>query len=73
MPTLPEFENQAEVDKREPSSAAPRKQTGCCGGPAPETSGACCARDAEVKATGGRGCGCAPRGTQTTGAKTSCC
>jgi hypothetical protein len=31
---------------------------GCCGGPAPEGTGACCARDAEVKAGGGSGCGC---------------
>ena len=31
---------------------------GCCGGPAPEGAGACCARDAAVKATGGSGCGC---------------
>lgn len=31
---------------------------GCCGGAAPEGTNACCARDAEVKATGGSGCGC---------------
>jgi hypothetical protein len=31
---------------------------GCCGGPAPATSGACCARDAEAKAAGASGCGC---------------
>jgi hypothetical protein len=31
----------------------------CCGGPAPEP-GACCVRDAQVKAAGGAGCGCAP-------------
>jgi hypothetical protein len=73
MPTLPEIENQAEVAKREPSSAAPRSQTGCCGGPVPETSGACCALDAEVKAKGGQGCDCAPRAVQRTKAKTSCC
>jgi hypothetical protein len=31
---------------------------GCCGGPAPEETDACCAADAEVKAEGKRGCGC---------------
>ena len=31
---------------------------GCCGGPAPEGASACCARDADVKAAGGDGCGC---------------
>jgi hypothetical protein len=73
MSTHPEIENQVEVAKREPSSAAPRSQAGCCGGPSAETSGACCALDAEVKATGGLGCGCAPRAMQATKAKTSCC
>jgi hypothetical protein len=73
MPTLPEIENQAEVTKREPSSAAPGSQTGCCGGPAPETSGACCALDAEVEAMGGQGCGCAPKSPKEPTARTSCC
>jgi hypothetical protein len=31
---------------------------GCCGGPAPAGTSACCAQDAAVKATGGAGCGC---------------
>jgi hypothetical protein len=31
---------------------------GCCGGPAPAASGACCALDAEAKAAGQSGCGC---------------
>ena len=31
----------------------------CCGGPAPAVSGACCALDAEAKAAGQDGCGCA--------------
>ena len=31
---------------------------GCCGGPAPATSTACCALDAEAKAAGQAGCGC---------------
>jgi hypothetical protein len=30
----------------------------CCGGPAPAGTDACCARDAQVKSTGGAGCGC---------------
>lgn len=45
---------------------------GCCGGPAPEGAGACCARDAEVKATGGSGCGCNSRPAPAP-ALTSCC
>ena len=32
--------------------------SGCCGGPAPVGTSACCAEDAVVKATGGTGCGC---------------
>lgn len=31
---------------------------GCCGGPAPAASDACCVRDAEAKAAGKSGCGC---------------
>lgn len=38
-----------------PATAA----TGCCGGPAPAEVDACCARDAEAKAGGAVGCGCA--------------
>lgn len=33
-------------------------QTGCCGGPAPETADACCADDARAKTAGTAGCGC---------------
>ena len=32
--------------------------SGCCGGPAPAETGACCVRDAEARAETGRGCGC---------------
>ena len=32
----------------------------CCGGPAPAGIDACCAADADVKATTGQGCGCGP-------------
>jgi hypothetical protein len=31
---------------------------GCCGGPAPAGSLACCVSDAEAKAAGRAGCGC---------------
>lgn len=37
----------------------PAPTSGCCGGPAPAGAEACCALDAEVKADGGAGCGCA--------------
>ena len=33
-------------------------EAGCCGGPAPEDTDACCVRDAEAKAAGEKGCGC---------------
>jgi thioredoxin reductase len=33
---------------------------GCCGGPAPAESDACCADDASAKASGAAGCGCGP-------------
>jgi hypothetical protein len=32
--------------------------SGCCGGPAPATSGACCAKDHAAKTSGASGCGC---------------
>lgn len=51
----------------EPTSA------GCCGGPAPAGSAACCVQDADAKAKGDVGCGCAtPTPTPATGPK-SCC
>jgi thioredoxin reductase len=34
-------------------------ESGCCGGPAPAASGACCADDLAAKAAGAAGCGCA--------------
>jgi hypothetical protein len=46
----------------------------CCGGPAPTGADACCARDAEVKSTGGAGCGCGPAAAPAAPAKkTGCC
>jgi hypothetical protein len=38
---------------------------GCCGGPAPQASGACCADDAAAKANGEPGCGCGPAAPAT--------
>ena len=47
--------------------------SGCCGGAAPEGTDACCALDAEVKSTGGSGCGCAPKTAAATAKKKGCC
>lgn len=47
--------------------------TGCCGGAAPEGANACCALDAEVKATGGSGCGCNPATTSRRSQRGRCC
>ncbi|HEX7928355.1 MAG TPA: hypothetical protein VF678_12240, partial [bacterium] len=33
-------------------------QAGCCGGPAPAATDACCVKDAAAKAEGKSGCGC---------------
>lgn len=53
------------------STEPPKQESGCCGGPAEAGSGACCALDQEVKASGGAGCGC---GVKTaTPAKKGCC
>jgi thioredoxin reductase len=48
---------------------------GCCGGPAPAPSGACCALDAEAKAAGKPGCGCAEeqRGPQLVAVTSGAC
>jgi hypothetical protein len=45
--------------------------SGCCGGAAPAGADACCALDAEVKATGGSGCGCSTAAPAP--AKSGCC
>lgn len=50
------------------TQAAP---SGCCGGTAPKQSGACCALDAEMKQSGGTGCGCNAK--TTTAPKKACC
>jgi hypothetical protein len=46
-----------------------QQQSGCCGGPAPQESSACCDKDHRSKATGGTGCGCKTASTPVT----SCC
>lgn len=48
------------------------EQTGCCGGPAPAGTSACCALDAEVKESGGAGCGCTTA-KPATPTKKGCC
>jgi len=49
-PNLPEHHSSTTQKQAIPST--------CCGGAAPTGTDACCARDAEVKFTGGAGCGC---------------
>jgi hypothetical protein len=62
--------NTIEIEKTSEKAAGPDAAAGCCGGPAPEATAGCCALDAQVKATGGAGCGCSaqPRAT-----KKGCC
>ena len=59
------------IQRREPNPEQDA-ENGCCGGAAPEGADACCALDAEVKSTGGSGCGCAPK-TASTEKKKGCC
>ena len=47
--------------------------SGCCGGPAPEGTSACCAQDAAVKSTGGSGCGCGSQPRVSAPPKNRCC
>lgn len=47
--------------------------TGCCGGAAPEGAEACCALDADIKSTGGSGCGCGARTASSAKQKGGCC
>ncbi len=42
-------------------TAAASPAVGCCGGPAPASTEACCVRDADLKAAGEAGCGCGAR------------
>jgi hypothetical protein len=43
---------------------------GCCGGPAPAGTEACCVKDAAAKAAGESGCGCGPKVATR---KSGCC
>ena len=66
QPASPDaFANDASTTKETSASS-------CCGGPAPTGTKACCARDAEVKSTGGIGCGCSPA-TAVPAKKSGCC
>lgn len=63
--------NTNEAKNTENPTTTINQETGCCGGAAPKDSGACCALDAEVKASGGAGCGCGTKAA--TPAKKGCC
>lgn len=63
--------NSNEQDSPKTTTDNQSEAAGCCGGAAPSGSDACCALDAEVKATGGSGCGCASKAPSTT--KKGCC
>ena len=47
--------------------------SGCCGGPAPGGTSACCAEDAAVKSTGGTGCGCGAPPRRDAPKESPCC
>jgi hypothetical protein len=47
--------------------------SGCCGGPAPVGTNACCAKDAAVKSTGGTGCECGSSPQRGAPIKGTCC
>ncbi len=51
-----------------PEVEAPPAATGCCGGPAPSGTDACCVLDAEAKAEGKSGCGCGEPATDSAAA-----
>ena len=64
------------LDASQPHASTIQKQAApstCCGGPAPTGTDACCARDAEVKSTGGAGCGCGSAAPAPTVKKAGCC
>ena len=47
--------------------------SGCCGGPAPAGTDACCVHDAAVKSSGGSGCGCGSAPRRDAPTKVACC
>jgi hypothetical protein len=59
----------ADRDKGREHKAA----SGCCGGPTPAGTNACCGGDAAVKVAGGSGCGCGSPAVAPTRPKTACC
>lgn len=64
----------SETQGTEPEAPQGREgQSGCCGGAAPQGADACCALDANIKSTGGSGCGCAPRAANGARQKGGCC
>lgn len=66
------LKSEARTTERE-ASQGKETQSGCCGGAAPEGADACCALDANIKSTGGKGCGCAPRAANGAKQKGGCC
>ena len=54
------------------NSQTAKEPSGCCGGPAPAGTSACCAKDAAVKSTGGTGCGCGPAPQREATARACC-
>jgi hypothetical protein len=63
--------NNTNETKESESTTTQDASAGCCGGPAPKDANACCALDAEVKQSGGSGCGCAAKPQATP--KKGCC
>jgi hypothetical protein len=63
--------NEAVTSERE-ASPGKQRRTGCCGGAAPSGADACCALDADIKSTGGSGCGCS-RAASEAGQRGGCC
>lgn len=59
-----------------PVEGAHEAANGCCGGAAPAGVDACCAKDADIKAHGEEGCGCATNAAATESAsapRAACC
>jgi hypothetical protein len=63
----------ANTNTVDPNPMSEREAAGCCGGPAPAGTSGCCARDAEVKASGGSGCGCGTVAAAPKPAASGCC
>lgn len=52
---------------------APVETEGCCGGPAPDGTDACCVADAAAKAAGETGCGCGSAPAKEATPSSACC